>query len=203
MNKSIRIDSLDKSQNTFTSFKGYEFSIDDQKWVLDINKTIDISRIRNFEFSVQSDVVMTLVHFAKYSSSSHTANMCEYIGKYFDITGEDHFSIKGLLNYKNFYSAKKDEYKVAMLRVFLKKLYDLGYSSVDDEVYDLMDSWRLSGNEKGAAVLSLDPDEGPFSPFEFQTIITRTNEYLAENKISYYEAALIRVFCHSPNFSRK
>ena len=51
MNKSIRIDSLDKSQNTFTSFKGYEFSIDDQKWVLDINKTIDISRIRNFEFS--------------------------------------------------------------------------------------------------------------------------------------------------------
>ncbi|RZG86560.1 site-specific integrase [Acinetobacter sp. WCHAc060033] len=195
MNKSIRIDSLDKSQNTFTSFKGYEFSIDDQKWVLDINKTIDISRIRNFEFSVQYDVVMTLVHFAKYSSSSHTANMCEYIGKYIEITDQDHFSIKGLLNYKNFYSAKKDEYKVVMLRVFLKKLYDLGYSSVEDEVYDLMDSWRLSGNEKGAAVLSLDPDEGPFSPFEFQTIITRTNEYLAENKISYYEAALIRIFC--------
>ena len=85
MNKSIRIDSLDKSQNKFTSCKGYEFSIDDQKWVLDINKTIDISRIRNYEFSVQSDVIMTLVHFAKYSSSSHTANMCEYIGKYFDI----------------------------------------------------------------------------------------------------------------------
>ena len=58
-----------------------------------------------------------------------------------------------------------------------------------------MDSWKLTGNEKGTAVLSLDPDEGPFSPFEFQAIITRTNEYLAENKISYYEAALIRVFC--------
>lgn len=195
MNKSILINSTDKSQNTFTSFKGYEFSIDHQKWVLDINKTIDISRIRNYEFSVQSDIVMTLSHFAKYSSSSHTANMCEYIGKYSDVTGEDHFSIKGLLNYKNFYSSKKDEYKVAMLRVFLKKLYDLGYSSVDDEIYDLMDSWRLSGNEKGAAVLSLDPDEGPFSPFEFQAIITRTNEYLAEKKISYYEAALIRIFC--------
>lgn len=195
MNKSIQTDSFDESQNTFTSFKGYEFTIDDQKWVLDINKTIDISRVRNYEFSVQSEIVMTLAHFAKYSSSSHTANMCEYIVKYSDITGEDHFSIKGLLNYKNFYSSKKDEYKVAMLRVFLKKLYDLGFSSVDDEIYDLMDSWRLSGNEKGAAVLSLDPDEGPFSPFEFQAIITRTNEYLAENKISYYEAALIRIFC--------
>ena len=103
MNKSTRNDSLNKWQNTFTSFKGYEFSIDDQKWILDINKTIDISRIRNYEFSVQSDVIMTLVHFAKYSSSSHTANMCEYIGKYFDITEENHFSIKGLLNYMNFY----------------------------------------------------------------------------------------------------
>lgn len=195
MNKSLRVDSFDKSKKIFTSFKGYEFSIDDQKWVLDINKTIDISRVRNYEFSVQSEIVMTLAHFAKYSSSSHTANMCEYIGKYSDITGEDHFSIKGLLNYKNFYSSKKDEYKVAMLRVFLKKLYDLGYASVDDEIYDLIDSWRLSGNEKGTAVLSLDPDEGPFSPFEFQAIISRTNEYLAENKISYYEAALIRVFC--------
>ncbi|WP_019385592.1 site-specific integrase [Acinetobacter venetianus] len=195
MSKLLQVDSLDKSQKTFTSFKGYEFSIDDQKWVLDINKTIDISRVRNYEFSVQSEIVMTLANFAKYSSSSHTANMCEYIGKYSDITGEDHFSIKGLLNYKNFYSSKKEEYKVAMLRVFLKKLYNLGYSSVDDEIYDLMDSWKLTGNEKGAAVLSLDPDEGPFSPFEFQAIITRTNEYLAENKISYYEAALIRIFC--------
>lgn len=195
LNKSLRVDILDKSQKSFTSFKGYEFSIDHQKWVLDINKTIDISRVRNYEFSVQSDIVMTLAHFAKYSSSSHTANMCEYIGKYSDITGEDHFSIKGLLNYKNFYSSKKEDYKVAMLRVFLKKLYDLGYSSVGEEIYDLIDSWRLIGNEKGTAVLSLDPDEGPFSPFEFQAIITRTNEYLAENKISYYEAALIRVFC--------
>ncbi|WP_410169373.1 site-specific integrase [Acinetobacter indicus] len=195
MSKLPEFDCLDRSQNTFNSFKGYEFSIDDQKWVLDINKTIDISRVRNYEFSVQSEIVMTLAHFAKYSSSSHTANMCEYIGKYYDITGEDHFSIKGLLNYKNFYSSKKEEYKVAMLRVFLKKLYNLGYSSVDDEIYDLMDSWRLTGNEKGTAVLSLDPDEGPFSPFEFQAIITRTNEYLAENRISYYEAALIRIFC--------
>ena len=51
MSKLPQFDCLDRSQNTFNSFKGYEFSIDDQKWVLDINKTIDISRIRNFEFS--------------------------------------------------------------------------------------------------------------------------------------------------------
>ncbi len=195
MNKSTGNERLNKSQNTFTSFKGYEFDLYDEIWVLDINVTLNLTFVKRLKEDIQHDVLSTISNFAQYSSSFHTANMGKYIAKYIEITDQDHFSIKGLLNYKNFYSAKKEEYKVAMLRVFLKKLYDLGYSSVDDEVYDLMDSWRLSGNEKGAAVLSLDPDEGPFSPFEFQTIITRTNEYLAENKISYYEAALIRVFC--------
>lgn len=195
MNNSFKANIFEKPQNTFISFKGYEFDINDNYWVLDINKTIDISRLWNYEHVTQSDVILTLVNFARYSSSSHTANMCEYVGKYWDITGENNFSLEGLLNYKNHYSAKKDEYKVAMLRVFLKKLYNLGYASVDERIYDLLDSWTLSGNEKGAAVLSLDPDKGPFSQFEFQAIITRTNEYLAENKISYYEAALIRVFC--------
>lgn len=195
MNKSIRIDSLDKSQNTFTTFKGYQVDIYDHTWVLDINNKVDISNLSKFSEEVRSDVLNTFINFAKYSSSTHAAEMIRYALKYPDLTGESEFTLKGILEYKKYFNDKKYEYKLAKFRVFLKKLYNLGYSSVDDEVYDLMDSWRLSGNEKGAAVLSLDPDEGPFSPFEFQAIITRTNEYLAENKISYYEAALIRVFC--------
>ena len=195
MSKVAQQNILDFNQDTYVSFKGYEFNINDQKWILDINKTLDINKIWNFDPSTQVEVIQALAHFARFSSSSHAVNMCEYVGKYWEITSLKKFTLEGLLNYKNYYSSKKDEYKVAMLRVFLKKIYDLGYTSVDDTLYDLIDSWRLSGNEKGAAVLSLDPDEGPFSPFEFQAIITRTNEYLADGKLSLYKAALIRVFC--------
>lgn len=195
MSKIPQVDSLDKSKNTFTTFKGYQIDIYDHTWVLDINNKIDMSNLSKFSDEVRSDVLNTFINFAKYSSSTHAVEMIRYALKYPDLTGESEFTLKGILEYKKYFNDKKYEYKLAKFRVFLKKLYDLGYSSVDDEVYDLIDSWRLSGNEKGAAVLSLDPDEGPFSPFEFQAIITRTNEYLAENKISYYEAALIRVFC--------
>lgn len=195
MSKVAQQNILDFNQDTYVSFKGYEFNINDQKWILDINKTLDINKIWNFDPSTQVEVIQALAHFARFSSSSHAVNMCEYVGKYWEITSLKKFTLEGLLNYKNYYSSKKDEYKVAMLRVFLKKIYDLGYTSVDDTLYDLIDSWRLSGNEKGAAVLSLDPDEGTFSPFEFQAIITRTNEYLADGKLSLYKAALIRVFC--------
>lgn len=195
MDNLARHDNLNFAQATFTSFKGFKFNINDDFWVLDINTTINVSDLRNLRADVLHDVLLTLVYFAQYSSSSHTANMHKYVVKYIKVTSENYFSIQGILNYKNYYSSKKEEYKVAMLRVFLKKIYDLGYTSVDDTIYDLIDSWRLSGNEKGVAVLSLDPDEGPFSPFEFQAIITRTNEYLADGKLSVYKAALIRVFC--------
>lgn len=188
-------DNLNFAQDTFTSFKGYEFNINDDFWLLDINTTINVRDLRNLRADVLHDVLLTLAFFAQYSSSFHTANMHKYVVKYIKVTSENYFSVQGILNYKNYYSSKKEEYKVAMLRVFLKKIYGLGYISVDETIYDLIDSWRLSGNEKGAAVLSLDPDEGPFSPFEFQAIITRTNEYLAEGKLSLHKAALIRVFC--------
>ncbi|MDH1518278.1 site-specific integrase [Acinetobacter johnsonii] len=195
MSKLPQVDSLDKSKNTFTTFKGYQVDIYDHTWVLDINNKADMSNLSKFSEEVRSDVLNTFINFAKYSSSTHAAEMIRYALKYPDLTGESEFTLKGILEYKKYFNDKKYEYKLAKFRVFLKKLYNLGYSSVDDEIYDLMDSWKLTGNEKGTAVLSLDPDEGPFSPFEFQAIITRTNEYLAENRISYYEAALIRVFC--------
>lgn len=195
MKNSAQVNSFEFTQENYTSFKGYEFSTSDQIWVLDINKKVDISRLWNFEHSTQSEIIQTLSYFARFSSSSHTTNMCEYVGKYWEITEQSTFTLEGLLNFKNYYSSKNNEYKVAMLRVFLKKLYNLGYTSIADEVYDLLDSWKLKGNEKGAAVLSLDPDEGPFSPIEFQAIITRTDEFLADGKLSLYEAALIRVFC--------
>ena len=195
MSKLPQIDSLDKSRHTFTTFKGYQVDIHDHTWVLDINKTANMSNLSKFSEEVRADVLNTFINFAKYSSSTHAAEMIRYALKYPDLTGESEFTLKGILEYKKYFNDKKYEYKLAKFRVFLKKLYNLGYSSVDDDIYDLVDSWKLAGNEKGTAVLSLDPDEGPFSPFEFQAIITRTNEYLAENKISYYEAALIRTFC--------
>ncbi|MDR9525702.1 site-specific integrase [Acinetobacter baumannii] len=195
MTKLLQVDSLDKPPNSFISFKGFEVDIYDHTWVLDINHTVNMLNLSKFSEKVRADVLNTFIHFAKYSSSTHAKEMIRYALKYPVLTGESEITLKGILEYKNYFNDKRYEYKLAKFRVFLKKLYNLGYSSVDDEIYDLIDSWRLGGNEKGTAVLSLDPDEGPFSPFEFQAIITKTNEYLAENKISYYEAALIRVFC--------
>lgn len=182
-------------QEEFVSLRGNKINAYDRMWVLDINENAFLKKISMFSEEVRNEILNTFIYYAKYLSSSYTSRTIYYVLKYPEITGETSFTLQGVLKYKFYYNSKRDEPKVAVLRTFLKKMYDLGYASVDNEIYDLLNSWRLSGSEKGIPVLSLDPNNGPFSLFEFQTIITKTNEYLAERKISYYEAALIRVFC--------
>ncbi len=109
MNKSLLVDSFDKSKNTFISFKGYEFHIFDNKWFLDINATLNLNYVNFLKEDVKYDVLLTLSNFAQYSSSFHTANMNKYIAKYVEITQQDHFSIEGLLNYKIFILQKNEQ----------------------------------------------------------------------------------------------
>lgn len=182
-------------QEKFTSFRGHEINAHDQIWVLDINNTVYLKKISKFSDKIQHDILNLFIYFAKYYSSGYTVSIIRAVLKYPIITGEKFFTVQGMLNFKKFNNARKDEPITATLRMFLKKAYDCGYNFSDKDIYVLINSWRLRGSEKGIPVLILDPDEGPFSQIEFQAIITRTNEYLAENKISYYEAALIRVFC--------
>ncbi|WP_180134381.1 hypothetical protein [Acinetobacter sp. YH12071] len=61
MNKSTRNDSLNKWQNTFTSFKGYEFNIYDEIWVLDINVTLNLTFVKRLREDIQHDVLSALL----------------------------------------------------------------------------------------------------------------------------------------------
>lgn len=60
MIKSIRIDSFDDLQNTFTSFKGYKIDIYDDIWMLDINQQVNMSNLSKFSEEVRSDVLSNL-----------------------------------------------------------------------------------------------------------------------------------------------
>lgn len=63
MSKLPQVDSLDKSKNTFTTFKGYQVDIYDHTWVLDINNKADMSNLSKFSEEVRSDVLNTFINF--------------------------------------------------------------------------------------------------------------------------------------------
>ena len=81
-----------------------------------------------------------------------------------------------------------------MLRVFLKQLYFLEFKAVSDQVFELLSSWKLSGNDKGTAVLSLDPEEGPYSDIQFEAIRRGLDNKYAESVIDDEEYSLAQLF---------
>ncbi|NOV29227.1 site-specific integrase [Methylomonas sp. ZR1] len=176
------------------SFDGYEFDIYSDKWQLNINKYLNVSFIVEFDDLIQNDIRETLVYFAETKSASHAVNVCLAIKNYYDKTSFRVINEKGLLTYKALYSSKSQEHRLGVLRVFLKQLYFLEFNAVSDQLFELMNSWSLSGNDKGMAVLSLDPEEGPFSDIEFDAIRNGLDNKYAESVINDREYSLAQMF---------
>jgi len=73
-----------------------------------------------------------------------------------EITSQD------LLNYRATLS-KRDSWYLGSLSGLLQKWNELGYPGVTDDAVVLLKQLRIPGNLKGEAVLTMDPDHGPFT----------------------------------------
>src|SRR3954462_15398617 len=175
------------------SFNGYEFDIYSNVWNLNKNSQLNLDFIFDFDISVQDDVRSTLAYFAEQKSSGHCLNVCREI-KAYSQNGFWKIDELSLLSMKSIYSSKRDQYRLAVLRVFLKQMYFLEFESINDSIYELINSWRLAGNEKGVAVLSLDPEEGPFSDIEFEAIKNGLDNKYAESAIDEQAYSLVQLF---------
>lgn len=176
------------------SFNGYEFNYNSTLWQLDKNRELKIDFVNNFDKKIQDDLIGTLAYFAETKSSYHSVNMASALKNYYDKTQSSLIDEKGLLKYKSIYSKKNEEHRLGALRVFLKQLHYLEYEAVSKEIFELLDGWRLSSNDKGLAVLSLDPEEGPYSDIEFEAIKSGLDSKYAESVISTEDYVIAQLF---------
>jgi integrase len=174
------------------SFHGYEFDTEADMWGLSKSTSINIDFITLFTPLIQEDIRGTMSYFAEHRSAAHTANVLREIKAYLT-TGETAITELGLLKFKSGF-VKKDEYRVGVLRVFLKQLHILDFEALNNECLELLNSWRLSGNEKGTAVLSLDPEDGPFSDIEYEAILDGLDNSYAEGKLDNEGYSIAQLF---------
>ena len=176
------------------SYSGFEFDCLENTWVLSRNITLCLNFLAQFNEATARDVRETLVYFAENLSSHHTSNLSKQLRLYLEVSETNCFSELGFLAFKNSLSGD-GEYKLSVVRGFVRQMRYLGLdSSIDDNVYKLTDQWRLSGNDKGAAVLSFDPEIGPFSSFEFEAVgLTAAHKY-AEGVLSTEDYAILQLF---------
>jgi uncharacterized protein (DUF736 family)/integrase len=88
-----------------------------------------------------------------------------------------------ILNYRGVLPPKRGWY-LGSVSGFLCRWSDLGYSGVPAETARLLRNLRLPGNEKGEAVRTSDPFEGPLTDIEFVGLMSALNDALANKVIS-------------------
>jgi integrase len=177
-----------------TSFNGYEFDYLKDKWVLSRNVTLNINFLVKLRKGLSDDVREALVYFAENNSAHHVRNISKQLKLFQSKTNSVEFSEEAFLNFKN-YLSKKDEYKLSVIRGFIRQMRYLGLDGhIDDGVYELTDQWSLSGNEKGVAVLSLDPETGPFSSMEFEAIGHNSAHKFAEGELTTERYAILLLY---------
>lgn len=174
------------------SFNGYEFDTEADFWVLSKDTKININFIASFSPLIQEYIRGTLSYFAEHKSAGHTSNVHREIKAYLK-TGENIITELGLLTFKSGF-VKNNEYRVAVLRVFLKQMHVLYFDALNDECLELLNGWRLSGITKGTAVLSLDPEDGPFSDIEYEAILGGLDNAYAEDKINDEDYSIAQLF---------
>lgn len=165
MNGIQRADFLE-NKKSYESKAGYVFFEGDVSWKLDKNTTVPIRAVKTLlQENVGKGFEKTLAYFASNLSASHTDNLCRTFKKLITVTGSSEVNESMLINFKSTLTSDVQWY-MGVIRVLLKKWYELGHYGVSGEIIDLLDGWRIKGNVKGDVVKRLDPLEGPFSDIE-------------------------------------
>ena len=174
-----------------TSFAGFDFSLIEDKWVLDSETTIIVSFVDKFPEKYREGIVETLAYFSEYRSAKYTSIHTVELRRYLKNTSK--LNLEGLLAYKISPPEKNREQYISVLRCFFRQMVYLGFDIPEDFMKEF-NSWVLKGSEKGIPVLTQDPETGPFSELEFRAIKSGLDHKYAENVISDREYALVQVF---------
>lgn len=173
------------------SFAGFDFSIDENRWVLDSDTPILIAFVQKFPEQFQEGIIETLAYFGEYRSAKYTNMHTVELRRYLKSTSN--LNLKGLLSYKVSPPEKNRDQYLSVLRCFFRQVVYLGFDVPQDFMKEF-NSWVLKGSEKGVPVLTHDPETGPFSELEFRAIKAGLDHKYAEGKVTNREYALAQLF---------
>lgn len=184
------------------TLNGFKFDPNEDFWHIP-----DSSRMRYFNFSPLRSLCLyeiiqflkkTLIWFLENNSASYSNNMFHHFRYMVEELVSDNelltsiashhiLSYKGNLNVEN-------EWYLGAVRPLLKKWHGLGYPGIEEDTIKLIDLLTLKGNEKGWAVLTMDPLEGPFTELELHAIHQEVNTVFGKGEIGNREFSLVWLF---------
>lgn len=169
----------------FYSRDGYHVRLVDKRWRLNKDIVIPVSVLADIlPASLYLSFRHVLAFYAKTGSASHAVNIYSRSKHYLESTiAHAPFGSESLISYRSTLDVKTEWY-LGVLRGFIKKWADLGYSGIPNDSLVLLDNWTLKGNEKGYAVQSMCPDSGPLTDIEMESVIAAVVAAYSESVLS-------------------
>ncbi|KPB59935.1 site-specific integrase [Pseudomonas amygdali] len=179
-----------KQHGFFTSRDGYYVDFDAERWVLSKDVSLAIGALSEIFPGDRIVLRRVLESYAKRMSPSHVKNLAERLSHYLkNLNGSPLFSVESLISYRASLG-KKQEWYVGLVRIFVLQWNRLGYAGISADCLSLMDEWVIKGNEKGFAVQSMCPEEGPLSDIEMQGVINAITDAIASQGITLEQACI-------------
>lgn len=166
------------------SVMGYEFRSEDERWKLSKDASLNVSLLMSRIPPQHHDAAKKImVHYATTFSGGTVLRMAAALHDFFSKTSGD-INTSQLINYR---SGLVDNEHLMQLRPFFRRWLNFRLPGVAKEVVAMLDSWRLTGREKGLAVKTLDPKGGPLSDFEHSAFNERLIFSYEADEIDLYE----------------
>lgn len=148
---------------------GYSFDASTDYWRL--NKDVQLSLVlpTAVEPETEAGFRATLRRYAEEASARHARNMETRFKRFLRDTGALRVTSTDLINWRTTLGAD-EQWQLGGLKGFLLAWHDYGFEGVSKEVVDLLEGWRIQGNEKGAAVAGGCPETGPLTDIEMAAL---------------------------------
>ena len=179
------------------SLHGREFDPMSPSWPLSKDVTLQMRpTLDRLDPALRAAYRKVMTHYAKNHAPSYCKNIETCLHHFLDKTEHRTFPEAHLRNYRARLGPLQ-EWKLATLRVFLKCWHGHGYPGVSDGAVAYLDSLRLRGNEKGRAVLTLDPDRGPYGDQELEAILAAAPQQFESGQIDLTTLLFVHLLAHT------
>lgn len=175
---------------------GYYFSPQEDVWVLDRDNQINKKVVTDIlDDNLKEGYLNTMVLFSRDYSASFSSKLH---GAFLAFIREEQCVCVSKALVLNFRSKEhvKDEL-LSRLRIFITKWYSLGYTGIDLEAVQIMESWKLVKGKSGDVVKRKDPIQGPLTDIELQEFNEGAIRAYEKKEISLFMLTMALIISHT------
>ncbi|MGE4531191.1 MAG: site-specific integrase [Acidithiobacillus sp.] len=193
------IPSLPEQARTRT---GVEFNPRAVRWAIrDCSATfsLDFNILRGVSLPFRAASQLALLWYAENQSPYHMMNMFRRLEHFLRIVTVNRnqplneITSQDLINYRTSLR-KRDDWYLGSLSGLLQKWKELGYPGITDDALALLKQLRIPGNLKGEAVLTMDPEHGPFTDIEIESIQAGLDRSFSDDQISLESYLIVYLY---------